>query len=145
MLSKKVVLTFPQPLLDKAIVYRLIKDYNLIFNILQARITPDEEGVMILEIRGKREDYKAGVDYLRETGVKVRPLNESIFWRESECTHCGLCTDVCPTQALTLERPEMRVRFEKKRCIACELCISLCPVRAIERRVNKKRKSDEDI
>jgi len=36
---KRIVLHFPRRLVDQPIVYNLIKDYNLSFNILKASIT----------------------------------------------------------------------------------------------------------
>ena len=43
--SKRVVLHFPKRLVDRPIVCRLVKDYNLEINILQALFTPEEEGL----------------------------------------------------------------------------------------------------
>ena len=56
MVSKRLVLTFPHNLLDKPIVYKLVKDFDLTFNILQARVTPEEEGLLIMELVGKKEN-----------------------------------------------------------------------------------------
>ena len=39
-ISKRIVLHFPKRLVDRPIVSRLVKDYNLDFNILKALITP---------------------------------------------------------------------------------------------------------
>ena len=52
--ARKVVLRFPHRLVDKPIIYRLVKDYDLQFNILKASITPKEEGLLVLELSGKR-------------------------------------------------------------------------------------------
>jgi len=38
-------------------VSRLVKEYSLDFNILKASFTPDEEGLMVLELTGEQEDY----------------------------------------------------------------------------------------
>ena len=49
--SKRIVLHFPKRLVDRPIVSRLVKDYNLDFNILKAFFTSEgEEGLMVLEI-----------------------------------------------------------------------------------------------
>ncbi|MEE9366326.1 MAG: NIL domain-containing protein, partial [Dehalococcoidales bacterium] len=50
--SKRVVLHFPRRLVEQPVVYRLVKDYNLEFNILRASITaePEEEGLLVLEL-----------------------------------------------------------------------------------------------
>ncbi|HCP60132.1 MAG TPA: (Fe-S)-binding protein, partial [Dehalococcoidia bacterium] len=55
-ISKKIVLHFPQRITDRPIVCRLIKDYDLEFNILKASVSPDKEGLMVLELRGKQDN-----------------------------------------------------------------------------------------
>jgi ferredoxin len=51
---------------------------------------------------------------------------------DKKCTHCGSCTAVCPTDALSIKRPEMRVVFDQQKCSLCELCITTCPTRAMK-------------
>jgi len=53
MVSKRIVLKFPHKLVDQPIVYRLVKDFDLEFNILKASVTPREEGLVVLEIWGR--------------------------------------------------------------------------------------------
>ena len=131
MVSKRIVLTFPHNLLDKPVVYKLVKDFNLTFNILQARVTPEEEGLLVLELNGDKEDYDKGVKYLSELGVKMQPLSKDVTRDDNKCTHCGACVTICPTGALSLEKQTMKVNFDSKKCIACELCVKTCPPRAM--------------
>lgn len=131
MVQKRLVLKFPHELLDKPMVYRLVRDYNLIFNILQARIMPDEEGLMVLELSGTKEDYARGVKYLQDNGVHIQPLDKDVTRDENICTHCGACVSVCPTNALSINRATMMVDFDPSGCIACELCVKACPPRAM--------------
>ncbi len=42
------------------------------------------------------------------------------------CTHCGICADECPTQAICLETMEA----DQVKCIGCMRCISVCPSEA---------------
>lgn len=132
MKKKRIVLHFPHQLIDKPIAYHLVKDYNLIFNILQARITPDEEGLMVLELSGSDKDYAQGIKFLQEQGVKVQTLSRDVKRNEKRCTHCGACLAVCPTNALYVDRKTMEVIFDIDNCIACELCVPACPPRAME-------------
>ena len=134
-ISKRVVLHFPHPLVDQPIIYRLVKDYDLSFNILKASVTPKEEGLLVLELSGKEEDYSRGMQYLAEVGVDIQPLSRDIYRNEERCTHCGACITVCPTGAFTLESPTRWVRFLDEKCIACGLCIKACPPRAMEIRI----------
>jgi len=131
MVSKRIVLTFPHNLLDKPIVYKLVKDYNLTFNILQARVTPEEEGLLVLELTGKKDDYDKGIRYLTDLDVKIQPLSKDVIRDENRCTHCGACVVICPTGALSLDKSTMKVNFDSKKCIACELCVKPCPPRAM--------------
>jgi ferredoxin len=131
MVSKRIVLTFPHKLLDQPIVYKLVKDFDLIFNILQAKITPNEEGLMILELKGKKENYAEGIKYLTGLGVKIQPLSQDVKRNDSRGTDCGACITVCPTEALYIDKKTMKVIFDSERCIACELCVKACPPRAM--------------
>jgi L-aspartate semialdehyde sulfurtransferase ferredoxin len=132
MISKRIVLHFPQRLVDKPIVYRLIKDFNLEFNILKANVTPQEEGLMVLELRGQDVEYEKGLEYLRSSGVKIQPLSEDIVRNSAKCTDCGVCVTVCPAKALVVDPQTRKVIFDQEKCIACELCIKICPTHAME-------------
>ena len=132
MVSKRIVLTFPHILVDKPVVYKLVKDHSLSFNILQARVTPEEEGLLVLELTGKKEDYDKGIKYLTGLGVKIQPLSKDVIRDEDRCTHCGACVVICPTGALSMDRETMKVNFNSKKCIACELCVKACPPRAMK-------------
>ena len=130
--SKRIVLHFPRRLVDRPIVSRLVKDYNLDFNILKASFTPDEEGLMVLEISGKQADYDRGIRYLTETGVRIQSLSQDVTRNEERCTHCGACITICPPHAFELDFVTRRVNFDDEKCLACGLCIKACPPRAME-------------
>ena len=130
--SKKIVLTFPTNLVDQPIVYRLVKDYNLVFNILKASVTPEEEGLLVLELTGEEKDYEQGIKYLTDLGVQVQPLSKDIIFNEERCTQCGACIVLCPTGALKIDRKTRKVSFDPAKCVACELCVKPCTPRAIE-------------
>ena len=130
--SKRIVLHFPKRLVERSIVSHLIKDYNLDFNILKASVTPDEEGLMVLELSGKQGDYDKGIGYLTKTGVRIQSLSQDVIRNEERCTHCGACITICPTGAFELEPLTRRVNFYDEKCLACGLCIKACPPRAME-------------
>jgi ferredoxin len=132
MATKRIVLRFPRRLVDRPIVSRLVKDYNLDFNILKASVTPEEEGLLVLEMSGKQDDYDRGIEYLTKTGVRIQSLSQDVTRNEERCTHCGVCITVCPAGAFELEPTTRRVKFLDKKCIACGLCIKACPPRAME-------------
>jgi len=130
--SKRIVLHFPRRLLDKPIVSKLVKDFNLEFNILKASVTPGEEGLMVMELIGDRQSYTKGVKYLTEAGVKVQSLSQDVSRNEARCTDCGACITLCPTGAFSLHPKTRKVLFDSSKCVVCELCIRACPPRAME-------------
>ena len=131
-ISKRIVLHFPRRLVERSIVSRLVREYNLDFNILKASVTPDEEGLMVLELSGKRGDYDKGIRYLTETGVRIQALSQDVIRNEGRCTHCGACVTVCPTGAFELDAATRQINFYGEKCMACGLCIKACPPRAME-------------
>jgi L-aspartate semialdehyde sulfurtransferase ferredoxin len=130
--SKILVLRFPPAEASKPIVCNLARDYDLMFNILNARVFPRKEGAMVLELSGSRKNFKEGIAYLKRQGVKVKNASQEIKRKEKRCTHCGACTAVCPTGALSVKRPEMSIEFDQERCSVCELCLRACPVKAMQ-------------
>jgi ferredoxin len=132
MAKKRIVLTFPPTLVGQPITYHLVKDYDLMLNILRAIVTPKEEGRLVLELSGRKKSLEDGINYLKQLGVEIQSLAQDIKWYEDKCTHCTACIPACPTQAMSLERRTMEVSFVKEHCIACELCISVCPFKALE-------------
>ncbi len=132
MYSRILLLRFPKTEVQKPVVCYLAKDHDLTFNILNAGILPRKEGFMVLELSGSKKNYKQGVKYLKNQGVIVKNASQEVKRLEEKCTHCGACTAVCPTGALSIQRPEMIVNFEQKKCSVCELCVTACPPRAME-------------
>ncbi|MBE0466382.1 MAG: 4Fe-4S binding protein [Candidatus Desulforudis sp.] len=130
MASVKVVLRFPAEVSDKPLIYYLVKDFDLMVNILKANINPHKQGTMIMELRGDNLDD--GLAYLASRGVAVQPLSEEIVRHEDRCISCGACTAICPTGALYIERPAMAVHFDGEKCVVCQMCTRACPVRAME-------------
>jgi ferredoxin len=130
--NKKVVLHFPKRMVDEPILFKLIKDYDLVFNILKASITPEAEGLMVVELKGEQANYDKGVQYLINCGVKIQSLSQDVTRNEDKCTSCGACVTVCPAGAFSNEPGSMTVRFNNQKCVACGLCIKACPFRAME-------------
>lgn len=138
MYSKILILRFPKTEVEKPIVCYLVKDYDLTFNILNASVLPRKEGVMVLELSGTRKNFQEGIKYLKKRGVHVQNASQEVKRTKKRCTHCGACTAVCPTRALSIKRPEMSVDFNQKKCSVCELCVTACPTRAMEVRPSNK-------
>ena len=129
--SRRIVLHFPPLVTGQPVVYRLARDYDLMFNILRASVSPGQEGLLVLELTGERANYDRGIQFLRDTGIQIQPLSQDVTRDESRCTHCGACVAVCPTGALYIDKKTMKVIFDSDKCIACELCVKACPPRAM--------------
>ena len=130
MSPKRIVLRFGTDSTVKPIVYRLVKDFDLVVNILKADVNYQKEGTMVLEVTGDQSEE--GLTYLRNLGISVQDLNQGIVRNEEKCVMCGACTGICPTGALYMERPSMEVRFDGDQCVVCKLCVKVCPMKAME-------------
>jgi ferredoxin len=130
--SKILVLRFSEDVAQKPVVCHLARDFDLVFNILNATILPGREGVMVMELSGSKKNFRDGVAFLKNNGIKVKNASREVKRVNDRCTHCGACTAVCPTGALSIRRPEMEVVFDQEKCSICELCVPACPPRAME-------------
>lgn len=132
-MPKKVVLSFPSHLVDQPITYRLVKDFGLVVNILQARITPGERGRMVVDLAEDGGRWQDAMDFLTELGVGVESLAQEVLRHEERCIHCTACVTPCPTKALNItDRQTMSVAYDQELCIACGMCLKVCPYQAME-------------
>lgn len=129
--SRRIVLHFPPLVTGQPVVYRLVRDYDLMFNILRASVSPGQEGLMVLELTGERADYDRGIQYLRDIGIQIQPLSQDVLRDESRCTHCGACVAICPATAFTRDKETGQIAFDHNRCVLCGLCVKACPPRAM--------------
>ena len=113
-------------------IYQLVKQYDVEFNILKADILPQREGVMVLELKGIKDSVNQGLEFLKSFGVKVERLAAVIRRDDDKCFQCGACTGICTVGALFIQRPGMEVLFDPDKCTGCSLCVPVCPVRAME-------------
>ena len=130
-MKKRIILRFKRNTIDKPIVYKLVKEYDLVFNILRANISPREDSMMVMEIDGSEENFEKGLEYLKSLNIDTEPIEQDINRDEARCVHCGICTSVCAPEALHLDRETMKVLFDYENCVACELCVKVCPVKAM--------------
>jgi ferredoxin len=132
MITKKVVLRFSPDITNQPVVYRLAKDYGLEFNILKANIDYKQEGMLILELKGKDKNCSDAINYLKSKGVRIQPFSQEILRNESECIDCGVCIPLCPSGSLKMNEKTRVVDFSDAECIACEMCVRACPQKAME-------------
>jgi formate hydrogenlyase subunit 6/NADH:ubiquinone oxidoreductase subunit I len=130
-MKKRVTLTVPRRIVQTPITYRLAKEFNVAANIIRAQVAPNQVGTLVMELSGDIDALDAAIDWLRANNIKVSTVSQEILIDEDLCVHCGLCTGVCPTQALSLEPKSFRLMFTRSKCIVCGQCIPTCPVQAI--------------
>ena len=131
MSNRIFVLKFSKENIDQPIICKLVKEYGVEFNILKADITLQQEGVMVLELMGHKAKVDQGIRYLKGVGVQVEKVAAGIRRDDEKCFQCGACTGICPTGALSIQRPDMAVLFEPDKCSGCGLCVAVCPLRAM--------------
>jgi ferredoxin len=104
---EKLFLTFPTRLVREPIIYTLIKEHDLLVNIMSASISPDEHGHMVVELKGDKKHIRDARSYLLKLGVVLQPVTREARWLEKRCTHCiacGLCVPVCSYGAMEIKK-----------------------------------------
>jgi len=130
-MKKRVTLTFPKRTVQMPVTYRLAKDFNVAANIIRAQVAPNQIGKLVVELSGDIDELDAAIEWMRSQDINVSLVSREILIDEDICVDCGLCTGVCPTEALTLDAKTFKLNFMRSRCIVCEQCIPTCPVQAI--------------
>lgn len=130
--KKRMVLRFPSSTVNEPITYVLIKEYDILVNILNADITHGKEGNLLVEMSGEEDKVDEALVYLEEKKVEISPVVKNILFREDECIHCGACASVCFPGALNMNPESRMLTFSPEKCVACELCIKACPIQLFE-------------
>jgi ABC-type methionine transport system ATPase subunit len=74
-IERKVRLRYPQRLLNRPLIYGLIDRYQLMTNILEAKVDA-EEGVLVVAVRGEAHKLQEGLAWIAQQGVEVEVLSE---------------------------------------------------------------------
>ncbi len=124
----RLVLRFPAETVNEPITYNLIRQYDVVINILNADITHGKEGHLLVELTGQENSIQEALMYLESKKVQASPVVKTILFDESSCVHCGACAAVCFQGALSMHPVSRELQFAPEKCVACELCISACPL-----------------
>ena len=76
---RRVRLTFPPRLIREPIVYRLVKDFDIVVNIRRAEVKADQ-GWIALELDGEAERLERGIAWLEAQGVHVDALEGDVVF-----------------------------------------------------------------
>jgi ferredoxin len=130
--TKKLMLFFPRCECEKPIIYHLVKDYNLVVNVFRAKVTPEEEGYLVLDVTGTEDDIERALAFVKTFNVSINYSGKGVTRDENSCTHCGHCITHCPTNALRIDDWTTReVIYSEADCIECLACIRVCPFSAL--------------
>lgn len=127
----KLTMYFPAGSITKPVTYHLVKDYDLIINILHADISLSKVGKLTADISGSEENLQAGLRFIESQGIGYKLFTKTIIWQEDNCVHCGACTAVCPSGALEMDRNDWSLTFDREKCLVCELCVKSCPLKVM--------------
>ena len=132
MTQVSAILNFPKSQIDRPVISNVIRRMQVEVNILQAHITPEEDGHMFAIFSGKGTSVEEAFDYLRNNDVKVVLPTQNLVRDQEKCVHCTACVGQCPSAAFEVDQETFEVAYNAKRCIACKLCIPSCTFGALE-------------
>ncbi len=133
MTVKKFLLTFTPENVSEPVTYRLVKEFDIMINILRAEVD-EKGGRLMIAMEGSGPQIDRAVKYLDSAGVSVQELKEFVRKDDERCTNCGMCVSICPVSAFVVEKGSRRVVFLNEKCIACGMCVDACPPGAIRLR-----------
>ena len=73
--ERRVLLTYPAHLVSQPLISQLIRQYDLVTNILRAQVSEDA-GWLLLLVRGESAQLEAGLAWIAEQGVQVETYGE---------------------------------------------------------------------
>ena len=127
----KVNLIFPPTMVTFPLMTLLVRQYELEVNILHADIRLNKTGKLIVELTGEKKNIDQALQYIEKQGITCHVFNGTLTWEEENCVHCGACTSVCPSRALTIRAPDFTLAYDKEKCLICGLCVKACPLRIL--------------
>jgi ABC-type methionine transport system ATPase subunit len=71
------MLKYPENLIQEPVLFNMVRHYDVMPNIRRARVT-DTVGEIALELEGSAENLDQGIQYLRDQGVLVTPLEGDV-------------------------------------------------------------------
>ena len=129
---RKVILSFPAEAAEQPIIYNLVKQFDVQFNIFKASIEAGKSGKLFLEFHADSNNLEHAFAYLEEMGVQISPIASKISYNQEQCIDCGNCVSACISQALTMKEPDWKLHFDSEKCVLCKLCLKSCPLQLFQ-------------
>lgn len=77
-MHERYYLSYPRALIKEPILYHLVKKFDLVFNIRGASVS-EEMGLVAVEFQGSSEQIARALEWLRQTGVTVEPIEKNVI------------------------------------------------------------------
>lgn len=94
-------------------------------NLFPAKYAPDS----ILDLFEAVEDGKAELNEPINTPEDFRGR---VRYDKDTCIGCQQCITVCPSQAISFQPEEEKIKISISRCTFCSHCVDICPVNCLE-------------
>lgn len=77
-LKRRVTLTFPPEKIKEPVIYNIGHRFKIVTSIRSANVT-EHVGWVTLEIDGEEDEYLKALQYLKEIGIKVEPVEKDVI------------------------------------------------------------------
>ena len=77
MASARLFVSFPEEIVDRPMVYEIVKRFDVVPNIRRANVE-EHSGWLILEVIGESEKLDAAVEYLEGEGCTVNRMEGDV-------------------------------------------------------------------
>lgn len=129
----KVRAVYPLKMPDNCVNYFNLPNREA--QIMMLRSTEKELEEIIDSIKFNfRAGYKSGLAGRAVTKICLPVYKNQCktgkYWVKDNCTCCGLCQSICPSEAISMK--DGRPIWTKKKCVWCQGCINRCPAEAIQ-------------
>lgn len=130
-MKTKILMTYHSDTVRKPILSQAIKRHDVELNILKANINAQMNGRIFAEIEGSSIEISKFMDFMTSHAIHT-DIKQSLMEIDYEkCTGCSACSNVCPTQALSINSENGKLNFEPYKCVSCDRCSPVCPQSAI--------------
>ena len=74
----RLFVSFPEELVDRPMIYEVVKRYDVVPNIRRANVE-QHSGWVILELTGSQEELDRSIAYLEEVGCTVNTMEGDVI------------------------------------------------------------------